>query len=73
MADYKLNPTPPVEVLKEDLVIFVLDLGIICNQINQVQRSLPYGTGNIEFKRRLDICLKSTQNLLAFFNSEYLP
>ena len=73
MANYKLNPPPPVEVLKEDLVKFVLDLGMIITQITAVQRSIPYGPGNQVIKQRLDYVLTSAQNLQAFFNSEYLP
>ena len=73
MANNKLNPPPPVEVLKEDLVKLVLDLGMIITQITSVQRSIPYGPGNQVIKQRLAIVLTSAQNLQAFFNSEYLP
>lgn len=73
MTDYKLNPPPPVEVAKEDLVKLILDLGMIYQQIREVQRALPYGPGNQVIKQRLSVALKSCDNLMAFFNSEYLP
>jgi len=72
MADYKLNPPPPIEIDKADLRMLVMKLNTIHLQIQQVQRSLPYGPGNIVLKQRLSTVLESTLELISFIVSGYL-
>lgn len=72
MADYHINPPPPIEMEKSEIVQFVLELNQIHKQITEVQRSLPYGTGNIVIKNRLSVAIESCHNLISQININYL-
>ena len=72
MADYHINPPPPIEMEKSEIVNFVMELNAIHQQINSVQRSLPYGPGNIVIKNRLSIALESCHKLISQINISYL-
>jgi hypothetical protein len=72
MSDYKLNPLPPIEIDKKELVNLVLKLNVIHDQIRDVQRSIPYGPGNIVIKKRLCKAKESLLELISYLVSEYL-
>ena len=72
MADYHINPPPPIEMEKSEIIQFVLELNQIHKQISEVNRSLPYGPGNIVIKNRLSVALESCQNLISKINTSYL-
>ena len=72
MADYHINPPPPIEMEKSEIVQFVLELNQIHKQITEVQRSLPYGQGNIVIKNRLSVAIESCHNLISQININYL-
>lgn len=72
MAEYHINPPPPIEMEKSEIIQFVLDLNTIHQQIMNVQKSLPYGPGNIQIKNRLSVALESCHNLINQININYL-
>jgi len=72
MADYQINPPPPIEVEKAELVTFVLDLNKAYKAVTEVQRSLPYGPGNIVIKDRLTVAQSLIKEIVIFINQRYL-
>lgn len=72
MPDYHISPPPPIEMEKSEIINFVLELNNIHKQIDNVNRALPYGPGNIVIKNRLSVALASCQNLISQININYL-
>ena len=72
MTNYKLNPPPPIEIPKDELVTFVLDLIEAYRAVTEVQRSLPYGPGNIVIKKRLTVAQDLITEIVIFINQQYL-
>ena len=76
MANHKLNPPPPVEVLKEDLVKLILDLGMIYNSNQPGSKVTPLRSrepGNQTASRHMSQEYSKSFSILQFRISTLTP